>query len=256
MTFKIKIKIILITLLAGLVLGGFFYLVNKKDEIIVYNEDEVVKAKESVEEIKDIPQDVMESSDVELTENNESANDLQKKEEVIVENNKKKPEVFKEVKNNGSDFGIKDNLVTWGFTASTDRNIDTIILHSSYNALGGDKYDLDKLILEYKEYGVAPHYVIDRSGNILRLVKDRNVAYHAGESNVPDGRKNVNNFSVGIELMNTKDDKYTAEQYDAVNNLIKFLKNEYEIKYILGHNQIAPERKTDPWNIDWDKINK
>lgn len=152
------------------------------------------------------------------------------------------------------DFKISSHLVSWGYEKASDRKIDTIIIHSSYNALGGDEYDLDKLIDEYKEYGVAPHYLIDRKGKIYQLVADKNIAYHAGESKVPDGRTGVNNFSLGIELMNTKSDKYTEGQYSALKNLLASLKKKYKIKYVLGHNQIAPGRKTDPWNFDWGKI--
>ncbi len=153
-----------------------------------------------------------------------------------------------------SDFKIIKNLVSWGFESSSGRKIDTIIIHSSYNALGGDEYDFKKLLSEYKEYGVSPHYVIDRKGNVYRLVTEKNIAYHAGESKTPDGRTGVNNFSIGIEIMNTKSDKPTNVQYAALKNLIADIKKRYKIKYVLGHNQIAPGRKDDPWNFDWKKI--
>jgi hypothetical protein len=151
-------------------------------------------------------------------------------------------------------INIKSNLVSWGFSVFSSRSIDTIIVHSSYNALGGDEYDFEKLLLEYKEYGVAPHYLIDREGLIYQLVEDKNVAWHAGESRVPDGRKGVNEFSIGIELMNTKTDKYTSAQYSSLSELLSYLKGKYKIKYTLGHKDIAPGRKDDPWNFDWGKV--
>ena len=147
-------------------------------------------------------------------------------------------------------------MVSWGFSEADGRKIDTIILHSSYDAITGYPYCIDTLIAEYKQYDVAPHYLIDREGNIYRLVADKNIAWHAGKSEMPDGRKNVNNFSIGIEIMNTKTDNYTKKQYQAVQKIIDYLKKEYKIKYVLGHNEIAPERKTDPWNFDWKKISK
>lgn len=150
--------------------------------------------------------------------------------------------------------GISNKLVSWGHQESSGRVINTIIIHSSYNALGGDEYDLGKLIGEYKSYGVSPHYLIDREGKIYCLVEERNIAYHAGESKTPDGRSGVNNFSVGIELMNTKEDKNTSKQYNSLRVLLAYLKEKYTIKYILGHNQIASGRKDDPWNFDWGKI--
>ncbi|MEA2007070.1 MAG: N-acetylmuramoyl-L-alanine amidase [Patescibacteria group bacterium] len=152
-----------------------------------------------------------------------------------------------------ADF-IKQKLVTWGYQDSSSRKIDTIIIHSSYDALGDEPYDLEGLLDEYKQYEVAAHYLIDRKGNVYQLVKDKDIAYHAGISSVPDGRMNVNFFSIGIELMNTKEDEYTAKQYKSIKKLVDYLKNKYTIKYVLGHDDIATGRKTDPWNFDWDKI--
>jgi len=110
------------------------------------------------------------------------------------------------------------------------------------------------LLKEYQQYKVAPHYLINRSGNIYRLVEDKNIAYHAGESQTPDGRKNVNEFSLGIEIMATQASGPTEKQYAALQKLVDFLKESCKIKYVLGHNQIAPGRKDDPWNFDWQKI--
>lgn len=158
--------------------------------------------------------------------------------------------------NSGSDVSIKDNLVDWGYTKSSGRKIDTVVIHSSYNALGGDEYDVSKLIDEYEEYEVSPHYLIDRKGRIYRLVKDENIAWHAGASEVPDGREGANSFSIGIELINNKEDEYTKSQYSSLNNLLDYLGEKYKIKYILGHDEISPGRKTDPWNINWKKVDR
>ncbi|NTU66364.1 MAG: N-acetylmuramoyl-L-alanine amidase [Candidatus Moranbacteria bacterium] len=154
------------------------------------------------------------------------------------------------------DFKIINKLVSFGFQKSSGRDIDTLIVHSSYDAIGSDPYSVSGLIAEYKSYGVSPHYLIDREGNVYRLVEDRNIAYHAGDSKMPDGRTGVNNFSIGVEIMTTKTDKPTGAQYDALNGLIDYLKGKYKMKYILGHDDIAPGRKDDPWNFDWGKVDK
>jgi hypothetical protein len=174
--------------------------------------------------------------------------------EAVIKNETKISQETSKENNSNKEINIISKLVSWGYEKSGVRIIDTIIIHSSYNALGGDEYDVNKLISEYKSYGVSPHYLIDRQGKIYQLVVDKNIAYHAGASQAPDGRKSVNNFSIGIELMNTKEDKYTNEQYASLKNLIANLKNDYKIKYVLGHNQIASDRKTDPWNFDWSKL--
>lgn len=162
------------------------------------------------------------------------------------------PDQEEEIENTAS--FVKQKLVSWGFQKSSSRKIDTIIIHSSYDALGDDPYDVDGLLTVYKQYGVSAHYLIDRSGTVFQLVEDKNIAYHAGVSSVPDGRTNVNFFSIGIELMNTKEDKYTSTQYKSLNKLLDFLESNYSIKYTLGHDDIAPNRKDDPWNFDWDEI--
>lgn len=150
---------------------------------------------------------------------------------------------------------ITNKLAGWGYEKASNRKIDTIVIHSTYNITSSDPFDLDAIIYkEYKPYGVAPHYIIDRDGKIYRLVEDKNIAYHAGESKMPDGRTGVNNFSIGIELVNSKTAKPTGEQYSSLKYLIGYIKGKYSIKYTLGHRDIATGRKDDPWNFDWGKI--
>lgn len=150
---------------------------------------------------------------------------------------------------------IIPRLTSFGFrTSPSERTIDTIVLHSSYNASGGDVYNLEKIIGQYEQYGVGAHYLIARDGKIYQLVRESNIAYHAGESKMPDGRKNVNDFSIGIEIVGTEDSGFAAKQYEAVNNLITDIKTRYKIEDIVGHGDVAPTRKTDPWKFDWKKL--
>lgn len=150
---------------------------------------------------------------------------------------------------------IINHLMPAGFSVpQKPRNIDTIVLHSSYDLSGADPYSVEGIVKEYTSYGVSSHYLIDRKGIIYRLVEDKNIAYHAGVSKMSDNRTNVNDFSIGIEMMNTEKGQFTNAQYDAVNNLIASLKKQYLIKSVVGHSDIAPDRKTDPWNFDWKRL--
>lgn len=150
---------------------------------------------------------------------------------------------------------ITSRLMSTGFAVpGKARTIDTIVLHSSYNPNGDDAYGVSELVKIYEGYTVSAHYLIDRGGKIYRLVEDKNIAYHAGASKMPDGRKDVNDFSIGIEMMNKEDTEYTKAQYEAINDLIAYLKQKHSIKYVVGHGDIAPTRKTDPWNFDWKKL--
>lgn len=151
---------------------------------------------------------------------------------------------------------IVKKFVSWGFQKSSGRTIKAVIVHTSYNAIGGDVFDFDKVVQEWKDAGVAPHYAITREGTIYQLVADQNIAWHAGNSKLPDGTTDVNGVSIGIEMINDQDSKFTDAQYKSLNSLIKDLKNKYPIKYILGHDEIAPGRKTDPWGIDWKRVDR
>lgn len=185
---------------------------------------------------------------------NEAPQQEEEEIEEIPSQEEKSTEPTKEETKKESATFIKQKLASWGHQSSSSRKIDTIVIHSSYDALGDEPYDLDGLIAEYKQYEVAAHYLIDRKGNVYQLIEDKDIAYHAGISSVPDGRMNVNFFSIGIELMNTKEDEYTSKQYKSLNELLDYLKSKYTIKYTLGHDDVAPGRKTDPWNFDWDQI--
>jgi len=146
---------------------------------------------------------------------------------------------------------IRDRLVDFGHAPRVaPRAIDTVVIHSSYDALGADPYDLDGLLAEYRQYGVAPHYVIDRAGTVWRTVRDRDVAWHAGRSRMPDGRTGVNGFSLGIELMTTKTDSLTEAQYAGLNALLARLCRFHPLRNVVTHARIAPDRKDDPWNFD------
>lgn len=150
---------------------------------------------------------------------------------------------------------IVNHVVDWGQRkANRPRKIEAIIIHSSYNALTADSFSVDGILREYKAAGVSPHYIIARNGIIFRLAPDQNVAFQAGKSRLPDGKTDVNSVSIGIEIVNTIHDSPTTAQYVALAKLVRCLKSKYPVKYVLGHKEIAPGRKTDPWNFDWDKF--
>jgi len=253
-------RIILIIIAFVLMAGGLFWLLffaekNGKIEIIQ-------EKQEKLEEAELVNENVI----VEVDNNNEIPEKTPQQivEEYKEEQKKSVGTVIDQEKITGKaeekesfDLGVVDSLVAFGFQkTSGERKIDTIVIHSSFNSLGGDQYDVEKIIAIYKSYGVAAHYIIGRDGTVYRLVKENDIAYHAGVSQVPDGRTNVNNFSIGIEMVGNYTDGYTEKQYSAASVLVEKIKNKYDIKYVLGHKDIAPGRKTDPWGFDWNRISK
>ena len=136
----------------------------------------------------------------------------------------------------------------------TGRTIEAIIIHSVFNKSNGDKYSVKGILKQFRKYHVSSHYLIARNGKIFRLVKEKDVSFQAGKSCLPDGQTSVNQCSIGIELVTTDDvtDKPTEKQIKSLTTLVKDIQVRHNIKYVLRHSDIAPERKTDPWNMDWE----
>lgn len=153
-------------------------------------------------------------------------------------------------------LAVIDKTVRFGMRTAQMRNIDVIIVHSVYNALGGNIYDINLVIRQFSRYHVSSHYVIGRDGTIYKLVDEKNIAFHAGNSTLPDGRKGVNSFSIGIELMDSIGDSPTEVQIRSLTDLVKDIESRYRINYVLRHSDIAPGRKTDPWNMNWEDFRK
>ena len=113
-----------------------------------------------------------------------------------------------------------------------------------------------------KKYEVSSHYLISRTGKIIQLVKDNNIAWHAGISNWFKF-KNLNKNSIGIELEN-KGHQYgyqafPSKQIVQLIKILKILKRKFKIKNIniTGHSDIAPKRKIDPGEkFPWKKLYK
>ena len=98
---------------------------------------------------------------------------------------------------------------------------------------------------------VSSHYLIKNSGEIVVMVPDLYEAWHAGISSWKSF-KSLNKSSIGIEISNPGHNfnykKFSKKQIQSIKNLSKFLVKKYKIdkKNILGHSDIAPDRKKDP----------
>lgn len=126
----------------------------------------------------------------------------------------------------------------------------------------------------------SAHVVIGRDGSITQLVPFDRVAWHAGTSSW-EGFEGMNRYSLGIELDNAGrlvrrgnswrswfekeyDDNevieavhkyetetagwhsYTPKQIDSAMDLSVLLMNHYQLRDVLGHEDIARGRKSDP----------
>lgn len=104
---------------------------------------------------------------------------------------------------------------------------------------------------QLKDLKVSAHFLIRRNGQIMQFVPCTKRAWHAGVSSW-QGRMACNDFSIGVEMEGSDHVPFTDPQYTALIKLTRRLKRAYPIRYITGHSDIAPERKTDPGqHFDW-----
>lgn len=124
--------------------------------------------------------------------------------------------------------------------------------------------------------GVCAHFVVDRDGTIFQTRQCDRTAGHAGRSKWNDPRTGItfhglNACSIGIELANGGDaypekfsvlppvtaahkhggpvkkwEAYPAAQLAACETLSKVLVARYNLDDVIGHEDAAPARKTDP----------
>ena len=153
---------------------------------------------------------------------------------------------------------------------------DTIVIHYT----GGRSLDSSVRWLTNTEAGASAHIVIGKEGKIVQLAPFNLKTWHAGVSRWKN-RESMNNYSIGIELdnagllekrasgyytyfdleINKKQvvlathknestekpwEAFPLKQLDTVEDICRILKKHYPIKEIVGHDDVAPDRKIDP----------
>ena len=126
-----------------------------------------------------------------------------------------------------------------------------LILH--YTALHNDR-SIEVLTNQQ----VSSHYLVNDNDDedIYVLVGENERAWHAGSS-FWKGRTNINDSSIGIEIVNLGYTNYEGKmwfypfpeyQFKKVAELAKNIVERYEIDptFVLGHSDVAPQRKEDP----------
>jgi len=138
------------------------------------------------------------------------------------------------------------------------KNIKFIIIH--YTGMQNELSALNKLCdIKAK---VSAHYFIKKNGSVLNLVPPLYEAWHAGKSSWK-GLKSINRYSIGIEIQNSgHDNKYedfSKKQITSTKKLLKYLIYKYKVNLenVLGHSDIAPDRKKDPGEkFPWKELAK
>ena len=113
------------------------------------------------------------------------------------------------------------------------------------NALAKEAHPFFETICQL---AVSAHLLIRRDGSVIQFVPFGERAWHAGVSEFK-GRTRVNDFSIGIELEGSDFVPFEERQYQALAEITRALRLAYPgitSARVVGHNQIAPQRKTDP----------
>ena len=143
-------------------------------------------------------------------------------------------------------------------TARSSKDIKFVIIH--YTGMQSEIESIKRL--KDPKSKVSCHYLINRKGKTIQMVKDKNIAWHAGKSK---WKKfvNLNKNSIGIELINKGHNfgyqKFSDKQIKSLIELCKILKKKYSIKKenFLGHSDVAPLRKVDPGErFPWKELSK
>lgn len=144
-------------------------------------------------------------------------------------------------------------------SVSQSSRVQYVVLH--YTSTG-----LESSLRLLTRDGVSSHYLIgDQPATIYRLVDENRRAWHAGESEW-QGRTWLNASTLGIELVNDgyRDtpagrvyQPFSDEQIDALIPLLQDIVKRHHLPLgsIIGHSDIAPQRKVDPGPLfPWKRL--
>ena len=131
--------------------------------------------------------------------------------------------------------------------------IDMLVLH--YTGMTSAAAAIERLC--DPQARVSAHYVLEEDGALWRLVAEERRAFHAGLS-CWRGETDLNRVSIGIEIVNPGHEwgyrPFPAGQMAALIELCRDILARRRIPpdRILGHSDIAPDRKSDPGELfDW-----
>ncbi len=126
--------------------------------------------------------------------------------------------------------------------------------HVSDLFTGRVDYNADPSFADLRDVQVSAHFFVRRDGRLVQYVSCNERAWHAGASSF-QGRANCNDFSIGVELEGTDNVAFTSVQYEVLAALVQALQKRYPLRWVTGHEHVAPGRKTDPGPcFDWTRL--
>ena len=101
---------------------------------------------------------------------------------------------------------------------------------------------------------VSAHFLVRRDGELLQFVATDRRAWHAGRSSWR-GRPECNDYSIGIELEGLEGARFEEAQYARLAGLLLALARHHPVSEVVGHEHVAPGRKSDPGpGFDWGRL--
>lgn len=136
-----------------------------------------------------------------------------------------------------------------------DRKLPLTLLVLHYTGMQTGAAALERLC--QAEAKVSAHYLVEEDGRVFALVDESKRAWHAGVS-YWRGITDINSASIGIEIVNRGHEfgyhPFPQKQMDSVRDLCREIiaRHRIEPRNVIGHSDIAPERKQDPGELfDW-----
>ena len=146
----------------------------------------------------------------------------------------------------------------FGVVKRSPKKIKFIIIH--YTGMSKELSAINRLCNVKSK--VSAHYFVKKNGSVLNLVPPLYEAWHAGKSSWKK-LKSLNKYSIGIEIQNSGHDNnyenFSQKQIFSTKKLLKYLIRKYKVnlKNVLGHSDISPDRKKDPGEkFPWKQLAK
>ncbi len=158
------------------------------------------------------------------------------------------------------------SLQPWLEHGAERKGTELLVLHATAGSSASGAIDT------LRERGLSYHYIVAKSGEIIKCAPTSVEAYHAGNSYGPleEARglsreqdsehrfvcdPGVNHYSIGISFVNMNDgvDGYTPEQTESGLWLAARVRDEFPgLKWVSTHAILSPGRKSDPLGYDLD----
>ncbi|MEU6981613.1 N-acetylmuramoyl-L-alanine amidase [Streptomyces sp. NPDC046371] len=129
-----------------------------------------------------------------------------------------------------------------------DYAVDRVVIHVVQGS-----YASAVKVFKDPSHAAAAHYVVRKDGHIAQMVRELDVAYHAGN-------RDMNERSIGIEHEGFVDrpEDFTAAMYAASARLTADICRRYGIpvdrKHVIGHVEVPGTDHTDPGpHWDWER---